>query len=348
MKTLLKNAREKKGMTTRALGKLLGIDQALICKFEKGTRKPTFAQVEKLATILEIDYQNLLIIWLKEKIIHEIGQSDYALKAIDLVKEELENNNKSIPTTISKNLQDFIEGIETLKKQLLYINPYHNARTFQALELEYVFESNKIESNDFTLQEVNMVINKGLTISGKTMREHLELINHNEALRYIKQQVELGTVLNEQLLLSIHAILLRGINTEGAGTYRKMGMTNYGHNSPALDAVLIQKEIENLFNWFEDNKTLLHPIIIAAEMHLRLVLISPFLENNGETSRLLMNFILLQNGYVIANIKGDDEPKLDYFKAIEKARNTSEKEDFLFFIAQTERDSLIRFLEYNS
>ena len=79
MKTLLKNAREQKGLKTREVAQLLGIDQALISKFENGARKPTKDQVIKLASLLEIDFETLMVAWLKEKILYEIGEDKFAL-----------------------------------------------------------------------------------------------------------------------------------------------------------------------------------------------------------------------------------------------------------------------------
>ena len=84
MKTLLKNAREQKGLKTREVAQLLGIDQALVSKFESGTRKPTREQVVKLAALLEIDLETIMVSWLKEKIIYEIGQDEFALKAFEV------------------------------------------------------------------------------------------------------------------------------------------------------------------------------------------------------------------------------------------------------------------------
>ena len=92
MKTLLKVAREKKGLKTREVAQLLGIDQALISKFESGSRKPTKEQVIKLASLLEIDLETIMIAWFKEKLLYEIGNDEYALKAMNIVREEVENN----------------------------------------------------------------------------------------------------------------------------------------------------------------------------------------------------------------------------------------------------------------
>ena len=89
MKTLLKNAREQKGLKTREVAQLLGIDQALISKFESGTRKPTREQVIKLASLLEIDLETIMVAWLKEKILYEIGHDEFALKALLVAEQEI-------------------------------------------------------------------------------------------------------------------------------------------------------------------------------------------------------------------------------------------------------------------
>ena len=113
MKTLLKNAREQKGLKTREVAQLLGIDQALISKFENGSRKPTKDQVIKLASLLGIDFETLMIAWLKEKIIFEIGQDEFALKAMNMVREELENSYVAIKKTLPKNLLSILGEIDT-------------------------------------------------------------------------------------------------------------------------------------------------------------------------------------------------------------------------------------------
>ena len=89
MKTLLKNGREAKALKTRELAQLMGIDQALVSKFETGSRKPTKEQIVKLSSILGIDYETLMIAWLKEKILYEIGDEHFALKALKEAEDEL-------------------------------------------------------------------------------------------------------------------------------------------------------------------------------------------------------------------------------------------------------------------
>ena len=345
MKTLLKNAREQKGLKTREVAQLLGIDQALISKFENGSRKPTKDQVIKLASLLEIDFETLMVAWLKEKILYEIGQDEFALKAVNMVREEMENSYVAVKNSISKNLSIILTEIDVLKAKLDTFRQFDSYRIAQALELEYTFESNRIEGNTLTLREIDLVINEGLTISGKSMREHLEVINHQEAIAYIKHLVEKSTTVNEREVLSIHNLILRGINPEDAGRYRRVQVMIKGSSFMPPQPFIISKAMEDFYIWFETNKNILHPIILAAELHERLATIHPFIDGNGRTSSLVMNLILLQNGYVIANIKGDYDSRMQYFNALETAQTKNNKEDFLLFIAQNEKDSLARYLE---
>jgi len=345
MKTLLKNAREKKGIKTRELAQLMNIDQALISKFENGSRKPTKEQVSKLSKLLEIDYETLMIAWLKEKILYEIGDDKaLALKAMIVAEEEIRFLASFKRNPLSKNLQNILDKIDSLKKQLDNFREFDSFRISQALELEYTFESNRIEGNTLTLRETDLVINEGLTISGKSMREHLEAINHVEAIGYIKQLMERNFQLNEREVLSIHNLILRGIIPEDAGRYRHVQVMIKGSTYMPPQPFMVSKEMEDYFLWYNENKSRLHPVVLAAEMHERLVTIHPFIDGNGRTSRLVMNLILLQSGYVIANIKGDYESRMRYYQALETAQTSGNKEDFLLFVATIEKECLQRYL----
>ncbi len=345
MKALLKNAREQKNIKTRELAQLIGIDQALISKFENGTRKPTREQVAKLAHVLEIDYETLMVAWLKERILYEIGDDNLTLRAMNMVREEIENSYISRKSMISNNLKTILDEIDTLKDTLNKFRELDSFRIAQALELEYTFESNRIEGNTLTLRETDLVINEGLTISGKSMREHLEAINHVEAVAYIKQLIERNFSFNERELLSVHNLILRGIIPEDAGRYRRVQVMIKGSSHMPPQPFLVPKQMEDYFLWMEENKNKLHPVILAAEMHERLVTIHPFIDGNGRTSRLIMNLILLQNGYVIANIKGDYETRMQYYQSLETAQTSGNKEDFILLVAQIEKECMQRYLD---
>ena len=344
MKNLIKNARIFKGLKTREVAQELEIDQALVSKFENGSRKPTREQVAKLAVLLDIDFETLMVAWLKQKILYEIGNDDFAVKAMNIVCEESFAYNQSRDIDYG-NLNIILKQIDVLKTKLDNFRQYDSFRIAQALELEYTFESNRIEGNTLTLRETDLVVNEGLTISGKSMREHLEAINHKDAIDYIKILVEKQTNINEREVLLIHNLILRGILPSDAGRYRKVQVMIKGSAFLPPQPFLVAKQMEDFFIWYETNKNKLHPIILAGETHERLVTIHPFIDGNGRTSRLIMNLILLKHGYVIANIKGDYDSRMQYYQSLEVAQTQNDKKDFLMFIAQIEKQSLERYLK---
>ena len=322
----------------------LNIDQALISKFENGKRIPTKEQILKLSNILELDYENLLVLWIKERIYAEVGDDEYAYKAILMVAEEIEFYASFKRAPLSSQLQNTLNEIDELKKELTKYREFDSFKIAQALELEYTFESNKIEGNTLTLKETDFVINEGLTISGKSMREHLEALNHQDAIAYIKELIHKEFAINERELLNIHNLILRGILPEDAGKYRTVQVMIKGSEYMPPQPFVVKQEMEELILWYKRNYKKVHPIVLAAEMHERLVTIHPFIDGNGRTSRLLMNLILLQHGYVIANIKGTFESRMKYYNALEKCQVKQNKEDFLLFIAETEKECLERYL----
>lgn len=344
MKHLIKTAREKKGLLVREVAHELNIDQALVSKFESGARKPTREQVIKLAQLLGIDVNALLIQWLKEKIIYEIGEDELALEAMVAAEAELKLKHSAVKTTVPKAVKSILKEIDACKAKLLKLRKYDSYRIAQALELEYTFESNRIEGNTLTLKETDLVINEGLTISGKSMREHLEAINHKEAIDYVKFLIDRHTEINEREVLAIHNLILRGIDQANAGRYRNVQVMIKGSSHTPPAPYLVSKQMEDLFIWYEINKRGLHPVVLAAEMHERLVTIHPFIDGNGRTSRLLMNLILLKHGYVIANIKGDSQSRIAYYQALEKVQTGGSKNEFIELVAAYELDAMTRYV----
>lgn len=344
MKTLIKTARKQKQLKTRELAQLLGVDQALVSKFENGTRIPTKVQVQALSKHLEIPLDELMVAWIKERVLSDYRDEIFAPKALQMVQEELAAYHKTAQFSYSNKLEDLLKRIDEMKSELEALREYDSYRIAQALELEYTFESNRIEGNTLTLKETDLVINEGLTISGKSMREHLEAINHDEAISYIKDLVHRKVQINEREVLMIHNLILRGIMPENAGKYRSVQVMIKGSAHMPPQPFIVPKQMEEYFDWYLTNRNRLHPVVLAAEMHERLVTIHPFIDGNGRTSRLVMNLILLSHGYVIANIKGDHDSRMAYYEALEKVQVNSDKEAFLVFVAEVEKSCLERYL----
>ena len=342
MKALLKTYRELKQYKTKELANFTGIDQALISKFESGKRIPTKAQVIKLSEVLEIPLDKILPEWVKEKVLAEVRYEPYAAEGILLAQEAIQPYGDT--PEYSTSLSEKLAILDQLQRELNALRTYDSYRIAQALELEYTFESNRIEGNTLTLRETDLVINEGLTVSGKSMREHLEAVNHQEAISYIKELVQRKIQINEREVLAIHNLILRSIQPEYAGKYRDIQVMIKGSAHMPPQPFLVKDEMIKYFEWYEQQKDKLHPVLLAAEIHERLVTIHPFVDGNGRTSRLIMNLILLSKGYVIANIKGDYETRMKYYDALEQVQTNQSQETFHHFIVDVEIDCLKRYL----
>lgn len=119
-------------------------------------------------------------------------------------------------------MKQLLQNIDGVLSQVNLYRPLAESQ-LQKLEevlfVEYTYESNRIEGNTLTLQETNLIIQKGITVSGKSLREHLEAINHFEAIGFIKLIAEKKEPFNERTLKDIHALVLRGIDAENAGSF---------------------------------------------------------------------------------------------------------------------------------
>ena len=216
----------------------------------------------------------------------------------------------------------------------------------EALAIEYTYESNRIEGNTLTLQETALVIEEGLTIGGKSLREHLEAINHNEAIAFIKDIAQGEEPITERTILQIHALILRGIDRQNAGRYRTVPVLISGSRHVPPQPYLIEKQMENfLLRFREMENEGIHPVDIAAYLHDELVRIHPFIDGNGRTSRLLMNLYLLRHGYMMVLLKGDAESKLAYYKALETSHVDKNPAPFRQLVEEAELAALQRYIQ---
>ena len=239
--TFIRKRRIELGLRTLDVAQYLGIDQALISKYENGKRNPTEIQVIKLAEILKIDLEQIQVLYKKEQIFKYLQNDSVSLKAINMVQEELAKYNRIVPIKYSKDLSKVLAQIDERKEKLNQLRHLDSYRISEALEMEYTFESNKIEGNTLTLQETDLVINEGLTVSGKSMREHLEAINHSDAINFVKDLIAKKSVITESIILQIHNLILRGISAEYAGKYRNVQVMIKGSKHIPPQAFLVPK-----------------------------------------------------------------------------------------------------------
>lgn len=249
---------------------------------------------------------------------------------------------------MNEDIKELLNEIDVLKEQLSSSRPLPEEalRKIQdALDIEYTYESNRIEGNTLTLQETALVVNEGVTISGKSMREHLEAINHTEAINYIKDIAKQDIEISERTIKEIHALILHGIGRENAGRYRTVPIMISGSTHMPPQPYLIEKQMEDfIFRFRQMKEKKVHPVLVAAYLHDELVRIHPFIDGNGRTSRLLMNLYLLRNGYVIITLKGSNDAKINYYKALEKSHTEHLTEDFQQLIVEAEIAALQKYL----
>lgn len=249
---------------------------------------------------------------------------------------------------MSEAIKKLLKEVDALKEQLSTLRPLPEEalkKIQDALDIEYTYESNRIEGNTLTLQETALVVNEGVTISGKSMREHLEAINHTEAISYIKDIAKQDIEISERTIKEIHALILHGIDRENAGRYRTVPVMISGSTHMPPQPYLIEKQMEDFmirFKQMEEKKV--HPVLITAYLHDELVRIHPFIDGNGRTSRLLMNLYLLRNGYVIITLKGSNDAKVSYYMALEKSRTEHLPEDFQKLVVEAEIAALRKYL----
>jgi len=184
--------------------------------------------------------------------------------------------------------------------------------------IELTYSSNAIEGNTLTRKETAAVVEKGLTIGGKSLVEHLEATNHAKALKDIVRLAQSKTLnILENDILTIHNTILHGIDDHNAGHYRSIPVRISGSPVILPNPTKVPDLMHSFINWITENLNI-HPVELAAEAHYRLVTIHPFVDGNGRTARLLMNLILIQNGYTPALIRKRDRMK--YISSLETAQ----------------------------
>lgn len=204
------------------------------------------------------------------------------------------------------------------------------------LIVEWTYNSNAIEGNSLTLAETKIVLEYGLTVHGKPLKDHLEAVDHREAIDLLLDMVSKKAPLSELDIRSLHHLILKGIDDKNAGVYRKEQVFISGarHLPPSFMQVpQLMGELVKDFNggWKKD-----HPILRAALLSGEFVRIHPFIDGNGRTSRLLLNLSLMRDGYLPIVIKKEDKPA--YIEALDKAHHENDYQDYVLFLAGLEKE----------
>lgn len=197
-------------------------------------------------------------------------------------------------------------AIDAMKNELASLRPL-NPGEVKALRDQFVIEntynSNAIEGNTMTLRETALILQEGVAIGGKSVKEHLEIVGHKDAMEYVYSLVESQRQLTEFTIKEIHSLVLMN-DPDNRGVYRKVAVGVGSHRPP--DPVSIPQEMERLVAEYPGRAASAHPIEATAWLHLKFENVHPFVNGNGRTGRLLLNFELMKAGLLPIDVKFSD------------------------------------------
>ena len=213
-----------------------------------------------------------------------------------------------------------LKRIDELQNTLRTLRPLNSAelkRLREEFMIENTYDSNAIEGSTLTLRETALILQEGITIAEKPIKEHLEAIGHRDAFEYVISVADKNKPLTEQVIKTIHSLVLMN-DASSRGVYRNVPVTILGSTNDLPQPYLVPKLMESLIAEYDDMKREKHIIEAIAEFHLRFEGIHPFIDGNGRTGRLMMNLELIKAGLMPINIKFSDRRKYyecfdDYF-----------------------------------
>jgi len=272
-----------------------------------------------------------------------------SLEKLTKYKEKIRKAYKTIHNFIESNF--YLEKVRALKlKKDTYLDKlleieacklhYNDAfkkndeitknEIFKNFIIEFAFNTTSIEGNTITLKEAKNLLEEGLTPKNRTLREIYDLQNTEKLFFWILKN--LNKKIDHNLIIEIHSNLMDNIDTRKG--YRIADVRVIKANFKATPAPYVKTDMDLLLKWYQDNKKKLHPLVLAATFHHKFEKIHPFMDGNGRTGRMLLNYILLANNYPPIIIY--KKSRLDYLKNLREADKNSllelKKEDYFGLI----------------
>jgi len=220
-------------------------------------------------------------------------------------------------TIISKSNLRELEKVKKWYARLSAQSPAVRENYYEWFITTYTYDSNAIEGSTLTLRETAMVLFEGISPSGRPLRDVLAAENHKKAFDWLLRYK--GDI-NKQFILRLHKILTTGIlYPDESGKIRRVQVYIRGAKEIPPKPEDVVPQLKASLKWYNANKKKYHPAVIAARFHTAFEKVHPFVDFNGRTGRLLLNFILLKNGYPPIDIRNKDKQR--YYDAIKAAIN---------------------------
>lgn len=232
--------------------------------------------------------------------------------------------------------------VDALKNELNRRRPFTQGELEKLREefiVEYTYNSNAIEGNTLTLKETALVL-EGITIDKKPLKEHLEAVGHRDAFVYVEQLVSERASLSERVIKDIHSLVLMD-RPEDKGVYRRIPVKIMGAQHEPPQPYLVPIQMEQLLR--NQKKIKLHTIENAALFHLDFEGIHPFIDGNGRTGRLILNLMLMQEGYPPIDVKFADRKR--YYSCFESYYKKNNAKPMVEMIVEYLEERLNRYLD---
>lgn len=235
--------------------------------------------------------------------------------------------------------------IDQLKEQLASLRPLNDTelkRLREEFMIENTYNSNAIEGNTLTLRETALILQEGVTIAQKPIKEHSEAIGHKDAFEYVVTLADTHSPLTERVIKDIHSLILMN-DANNKGVYRSVPVRILGANHTPPQPYLVPVQMEQLIADYETMKREKHVIEAIAEFHLRFEGIHPFIDGNGRTGRLVLNLELMKAGLLPVNVKFADRAL--YYSCFDEYYSDQRSADpMIELISKYESEELQRYI----
>lgn len=237
------------------------------------------------------------------------------------------------------------QRIDHKKAQLDALRPLPAAavrRLNKQLTIEWIYNSNAIEGSTLSLRETQLILEQGITIGGKSLREHFEVVNHQEAIKLVESLALQTEPITPFHVRQLHALVLAKIDDESAGQYRQGVVRIVGAAHEPPPAWDIATRMDDWAARLQAQEEVTDPVAVAAMAHHKLVAIHPFIDGNGRTARLIMNLVLMRAGYppaIIARVN-----RRQYYRVLAQA-DGGRSAPLVNFVGRAVERSLTLYLE---
>lgn len=231
--------------------------------------------------------------------------------------------------------KNFLEKERSLNKGIL-------TKLENNLKTNFIYNSNAIEGSTLTLKETDIILQYGVTVKGKSLKEHEEVKGQEYALNFLKEVIKTNESLSLRLIREFHALVLND-DIENRGKFKESNNEILGAGFETTPYYLVEEKLTELiekFNSSENNDL----IMKVACFHADFEKIHPFIDGNGRTGRLLLNLELMKNGYPITVIRNEDRD--EYYTALETAQVESNYELLADFIEKSVENTFWMYYKY--